>query len=87
MPLTVLLSYGIAKLGSTFFIELRTWLFANCVWHGCRVQANQVFRHLHALDIDYLLSLKGGEIQQIINRSLQSIMIVSNTVLWNVAPT
>lgn len=87
LPFLFLTSYGLARLSASFFTELRTFLFAEVVQAGCKEQAGRIFRHLHKLDIDYLLTLRGGEVQAIINRALQSITMVMNTLLFNVVPT
>jgi len=87
LPFLFLTSYGLARLSASFFNELRTFLFAEVVQAGCKEQAGRVFRHLHKLDMDYLHTLRGGEVQAIINRALQSITMVMNTLLFNVFPT
>ncbi|CAD7965789.1 unnamed protein product [Amoebophrya sp. A25] len=87
LPLLWLASYGLARLSAAGFSELRTFLFAPVVQKGCREQALLVFNHLHTLDVEYLTTLKGGEIQQIMNRALKSTQQVLTTILWNVVPT
>lgn len=80
------LSIG-ARFGAAFFNELKTWLFADVMQHGCKKQGEVVFKHLHKQDIDYLQTLKGGEIQTMVSRALRSMTMVLNTLIQNLAPT
>lgn len=87
LPVWFLLSFGAAKIGATFFSELRTFLFARVVQKSCRVQGLTVFQHLHRLPISYLLSLKGGEVQSVMNRAIKSMQQVLTAVIFNLGPT
>ena len=49
LPLTLLLGYGLLRLSSSLFGELRDAVFAKVTQRAMRRVALRVFRHLHAL--------------------------------------
>ena len=56
VPLALLVAYGILRLSTTFFTELREFLFAKVTQRAVRSIALEVFRHLHALSLLFVLS-------------------------------
>jgi len=87
LPFWLLCSYGMSKMSGSLFNEFRTYLFSSVVQNACRHASLDVFRHLHKLEVDYLLKLKGGEVQAIMNRALKSMQSVMTTMLFTIGPT
>ena len=56
VPLALLVAYGLLRLSTTLFTELREFLFAKVTQRATRKIALQVFRHLHALSLRFHLA-------------------------------
>ncbi len=51
VALALLVGYGVARAGAAGFNELRNAVFARVAQHSVRKIAQNVFRHLHNLDL------------------------------------
>ncbi len=51
VTVAVLMGYGVARAGSSAFNELRNAIFSRVAQHSLRKIAENVFRHLHSLDL------------------------------------
>ena len=60
VPLALLVAYGLLRLSTTIFTELREFLFAKVTQRAVRTIALQVFRHLHALSLRFHLNRQTG---------------------------
>ena len=56
LPLGLLLAYGVVRFSNVLFGELRDTLFGRVTERAMRRIGLQVFRHLHALDLDFHLN-------------------------------
>jgi len=86
LPLGLLAAYGLARLSTSAFNELRAALFATVSQSSCRALARRSFEHLHSLDSSYLLSSKPGALNVVVNRATKSLTQVLNMLLFNVMP-
>uniref|UniRef100_A0A7S4W8F4 Uncharacterized protein n=1 Tax=Alexandrium monilatum TaxID=311494 RepID=A0A7S4W8F4_9DINO len=86
LPVGILAAYGLARLSTSGFNELRAALFATVSQASCRALALQSFKHLHSLDAMYLQSSKPGALSVIISRATRSLTQVLNMLLFNVLP-
>eukprot|EP00921_Rhytidocystis_pertsovi_P018139 GHVQ01028614.1.p1 GENE.GHVQ01028614.1~~GHVQ01028614.1.p1 ORF type:complete len:721 (+),score=69.79 GHVQ01028614.1:416-2578(+) len=87
-PVSLLvLSYAIARTSASFFGELRNFLFTRVSQAACKIIACKAFVHLHSLDLDFLRSVKAGELSTIISRGVKSITQLLNMMLFQVFPT
>eukprot|EP00922_Rhytidocystis_sp_ex-Travisia-forbesii_P047938 GHVS01071452.1.p1 GENE.GHVS01071452.1~~GHVS01071452.1.p1 ORF type:complete len:819 (+),score=128.09 GHVS01071452.1:255-2711(+) len=87
IPSLLVISYVLARTSASAFGELRNALFTRVSQSACRIIACHAFRHLHSLDLDYLLSAKAGELSTIIFRGVKSITQLLNMMLFQVVPT
>ncbi|DBB05104.1 TPA: ABC transporter B member 25, variant 2 [Trebouxia sp. C0006] len=87
MPATLLLGYGAARAGSALCNELRNAVFAKVVQGTIRDLANQVFQHLHQLDLKFHLSRQTGAINRITDRGSRGINFILSSMVFNVVPT
>ncbi|CEM14184.1 unnamed protein product [Vitrella brassicaformis CCMP3155] len=87
IPIVFLVSYALARIGASGFSELRSAIFARVSQVACRHIACDAFRHLHSLDLDYLLTAKSGELSTIISRGVRSTTSILNMMLFQVVPT
>ncbi|KAK6168817.1 hypothetical protein SNE40_019991 [Patella caerulea] len=59
---------GVARAGASGFNELRNAVFAKVAQSSIRRVANNVFLHLHSLDLNFHLSRQTGALSKAIDR-------------------
>ncbi len=87
LPLVLLVAYGVLRLASSAFNELRDVVFAR-VRHGVmRRMSVQVLEHLHALGLRYHLERKTGAVSRDLERGTRSAASLLNYLLFSILPT
>lgn len=87
LPLSLVLGYGLARTTAAGAAELRNAIFAS-VSHGTiRDISKHIFRHLHALDLQFHLDRNTGVLSRTIDRGTRSINFALTSMLFNVFPT
>ncbi len=87
LPIVLLLAYGLLRLGSSAFNELRDVVFAR-VRHGIMRRLSLKFlEHLHALSLRFHLERKTGAITRDLERGTRSASSLLNYLLFNILPT
>ncbi len=87
LPFFLLVSYGILRLCSTLFGELRDAIFAKVTQRAIRRVANKVFAHLHSLSLRFHLERQTGGVSRDIERGTRGISFLLNFMLFNILPT
>ena len=87
LPLTALLAYGGARLGTALFAQLRDAIFAKVAQHAGRQISLSVFNHLFQLSLRYHLGRRTGELSRAIDRGVRAITFMLGMVLFNILPT
>ncbi len=87
LPVFLLVSYGILRLCSTLFGELRDAIFAKVTQRAIRRIANKVFMHLHTLSLRFHLERQTGGVSRDIERGTRGISFLLNFMLFNILPT
>jgi len=87
VPVGLLLAYGLARVMSQAFSELRDGIFARVAQRAIRNVALQTFRHLHALSLKFHLDRQTGGLTRAIERGAKGIEFLLFFVLFNVLPT
>ena len=87
LPLLLIVSYGLARLGVSIFGELRDLVFVKVVQHTQRVVSLQTFKHLHSLSLDFHLSRQTGGLSRVIERGTRGISFVLRFLAFNILPT
>jgi ATP-binding cassette subfamily B protein len=87
LPLGLLLAYGALRLGTTFFTEMREFVFAKVTQRAVRTVALQVFRHLHALSLRFHLNRQTGGMTRDIERGTRAISSLVSYTLFSILPT
>ncbi|HEX9448278.1 MAG TPA: ABC transporter ATP-binding protein/permease [Dongiaceae bacterium] len=87
VPVGLLLAYGIARVLSQTFAELRDGVFAKVAQRAIRTVALETFRHLHALSLKFHLDRQTGGLSRAIERGAKGIEFLLFFVLFNVIPT
>ncbi len=87
LPVVLLVGYGILRLCSTLFGELRDAVFAKVTQRAIRRVALRVFDHLHALSLRFHLERQTGGVSRDIERGTRGISFLLNFMLFNILPT
>ncbi|MEI7455591.1 MAG: ABC transporter ATP-binding protein/permease [Nitrosomonadales bacterium] len=87
IPVALILGYGLLRLMSTLFGELRDAVFAKVTQRAIRRVALQVFEHLHSLSLRFHLDRQTGGVSRDIDRGTRGIGFLLNFMLFNILPT
>jgi ATP-binding cassette subfamily B protein len=87
VPLGLLAAYGLLRLASTLFTELREAVFAKVTQRAVRTVALQVFGHLHALSLRFHLERQTGGLTRDIERGTRGISSLTGYTLYSILPT
>ena len=86
-PLALVVAYGLLRLSTTLFTELRELIFARVTERAVRTIALQVFRHLHALSLRFHLDRATGGLTRDIERGTRAISTLVSFTLYSILPT
>src|SRR6187397_2353296 len=87
VPIALLVAYGLLRLSTTVFTELREFLFAKVTQRALRKIALQVFRHLHALSLRFHLQRQTGGLTRDVERGQRGINTLVSFALFSILPT
>jgi len=87
VPVALVLGYGLLRLCSALFGELRDAIFVKVQARAARRIAGQVFRHLHALSLRFHLDRQTGGMSRVIERGTRGITFVLDFMLFTIIPT
>ncbi|HEY3700118.1 MAG TPA: ABC transporter ATP-binding protein/permease [Spongiibacteraceae bacterium] len=87
VPVILLLIYGLLRLSSTLFGELRDIVFVRVTQRAMRRIALTVFRHLHALSLRFHLERQTGGVSRDIERGTRGIATLMSFMLFSIIPT
>jgi len=87
LPVSVLIAYGVLRLSTTLFTEMREFVFAKVTQRAVRTIALKVFRHLHALSLRFHLNRQTGGMTRDIERGTRAISSLVSFALFSIVPT
>ncbi|WP_420476866.1 ABCB family ABC transporter ATP-binding protein/permease [Noviherbaspirillum sp. ST9] len=87
LPVGILVAYGVLRLCTTMFTELREFVFAKVTQSAVRTVALKVFRHLHALSLRFHLNRQTGGMTRDIERGTRGISSLVSYTLYSILPT
>lgn len=87
VPVGLILAYGLARVLSLAFGELRDALFAKVGARAMRRVALSVFQHLHALSLRFHLERQTGGLSRAVERGSGAIETLLSFMLFNILPT
>jgi ATP-binding cassette, subfamily B, heavy metal transporter len=87
LPIALVVAYGLARIASAGFGELRDALFASVGQRAVRQLALRTFRHLHALSLRFHLDRQTGGLARVIDRGTVGMQSVLRLAVFNVVPT
>jgi len=86
LPLALLVMYGLLRLSTTLFAELRDIVFVRVAKRAIRRVALQVFQHLHALSLRFHLERQTGGVTRDIERGTRGISTLLSYMLFSIIP-
>ena len=87
IPIALIISYGVVRIASFAFGEIRDALFSKVSQNAIRRVSLKIFKHLHYLSLDFHLSRQTGGLNRYIDRGTKGIDFLLRYVLFNVVPT
>lgn len=87
VPVAVILMYGIARIASQGFGQLRDAVFARVSQYAIRAVALRTFRHLHVLGLRFHLERQTGGLSRVIERGTKAIDFILSFSLFSIVPT
>src|SRR5688572_19289466 len=87
VPVALLAAYGLLRLSSTVFNELRDVVFVKVAQRAMRRIALEVFHHLHALSLRFHLERQTGGLTRDIERGTRGIHTLLSYMVFSVLPT
>ncbi|MEW6132063.1 MAG: ABC transporter ATP-binding protein/permease [Pseudomonadota bacterium] len=87
LPTALIVGYGLLRLATTLFTDLRDMIFAKVTQGMIRKISIEAFRHLHNLSLRFHLERQTGGVTRDIERGSQGISAIINYLLFRIAPT
>ncbi len=87
LPVALIVGYGLLRLATTLFTDLRDMIFARVTQGMIRKISIEAFRHLHNLSLRFHLERQTGGVTRDIERGSQGISAIVNYLLFRIAPT
>jgi ATP-binding cassette, subfamily B, heavy metal transporter len=79
-------AYGVARLMTVGFQQLRDALFAPVAQRALRRLALETFRHIHQLSMRYHIARKTGGLSRIIERGIKGVEFLLRFMLFSIVP-
>jgi len=87
VPAGLLLAYGLLRLSTSLFTELRELVFAKATQGAARKIALATFEHLHSLSLRFHLERQTGGMTRDIERGVRGIESLISYSLYSIVPT
>lgn len=87
VPVALLVGYGLLRLSTSLFAELRELVFAKATEGAARRISLEVFRHLHALSLRFHLARQTGGMTRDIERGTRGVHSLISYSLYSIIPT
>jgi len=87
VPVALLLAYGIVRMSSALFQELRQIVFARVMARSSRLVTLKVFRHLHALSLRFHLDRRTGGVSRDLERGSSAVVDLLDWTIYTILPT
>jgi ATP-binding cassette subfamily B protein len=87
VPLGLLVAYGLLRLLTSLFTELRELIFAKATEGTARSLSLQVFNHLHGMSLRFHLERQTGGMTRDIERGTRAVHALVSYSLYSILPT
>ncbi|KAL3426232.1 iron-sulfur cluster transporter ATM1 [Phlyctema vagabunda] len=84
---SMILAYGLTRIGATVFQEVRNAVFASVAQKAIRSVARNVFDHLLRLDLNFHLTKQTGGLTRAIDRGTKGISFLLTSMVFHILPT
>lgn len=84
---SMILAYGLTRIGATVFQEVRNAVFASVAQKAIRRVACNVFDHLLRLDLNFHLTKQTGGLTRAIDRGTKGISFLLTSMVFHILPT
>jgi len=84
--ITLTIAYGVARVMSVLFHELRDVIFARVGQRALRTIALETFKHIHNLSLRYHITRKTGGLSRIVERGVKGVDWLLRFVLFSIGP-
>ena len=85
-PVALTIFYGLMRLASVGFAQLRDGIFSRVGQSALRQLALETFRHIHALSLRYHITRKTGGLSRIIERGVKGVDFLLRFMLFSIIP-
>jgi len=87
VPIALIVGYGLLRLATSLFTELREFFFAKVTQAAVHTLALKTFRHLHALSLRFHLERRTGAVTREIDHGIRGISSLISFTLYSILPT
>ena len=87
VPVSLIVAYGLLRLSTSLFTELRELVFAKATEGTARTLSLQVFGHLHALSLRFHLERQTGGMTRDIERGTRAVHSLVSYSIYSILPT
>jgi ATP-binding cassette subfamily B protein len=86
-PVAAALVYGLARIVTAFFTQVREGIFAPVAMHAVRRLALETFEHIHRLSMRFHLERKTGGLTRVLERGRNAIEEIARLFMMTLLPT
>jgi ATP-binding cassette subfamily B protein len=87
VPLALIVAYGLLRISTSVFTELREFFFAKVTQASVHTLALKTFRHLHSLSLRFHLERRTGSVTREIDHGIRGISSLISFTLYSILPT
>jgi ATP-binding cassette, subfamily B, heavy metal transporter len=86
VPIALIIAYGVARLMTSVFTELREFFFVRVTQSAVRTLARKTFEHLHGLSLRFHLSRRTGQVTREIDHGVRGVSTLISYTLYSIVP-
>ena len=86
-PVALVVVYGLLRVSTALFTQLRDGLFAKVALHAVRRLAETTFQHMHSLSLRFHLERKTGGLTRVLERGRNGIEELVRLIILQMVPT
>ena len=87
VPLAAIAAYGLLRLSTSVFTELREFFFTKVTHAAVHTLALKTFRHLHSLSLRFHLERRTGSVTREIDHGMRGVSSLISFTLYSILPT
>lgn len=87
ISICLIIAYGLARISSFVFSELRDTFFSKVSQNAVRLLSLKVFQHIHSLPLQFHLNKQTGSLSRLIDRGTKGVDFLLRYLFFNILPT